>query len=184
MRIAALLLVPAISLAVGCNPEEGGLTQAETDLLVVEVAETLDGMTEAMNSHDPDRVAAYFRQSEKFLYLGCTDFMLGWETFSPRLWSYTVANPYVTFQREPVSIQILSPTAAVAALRGSSTEADALFWTEVLVKEDGSWRIAQEHESWPGCPPPSVPHPFTSMEEMTEIGAADTITSEGGAGGS
>jgi hypothetical protein len=156
------------------------LTQVQKDALVVEAMEAIDSLTAAMNSHDPDRVMGYFRQSEEFLYLGCTDFMLGWDTFSPRLWSYTVANPQVTFQRDVVAVQVLSPTVAVAALRGASTEAEALFWTEVLVKEDGAWLVAQEHESWPGCPPPPMAHPFTTMEEMTEMGGLDTIAPSGG----
>ncbi|MFH1764639.1 MAG: nuclear transport factor 2 family protein [Gemmatimonadota bacterium] len=183
MRIAALWAILSIPLAVACNPQPEPFTQTQTDVLAAEVAETLAGLTEAMNSHDPDRVMAYFRQSEEFLYLGCTYFMLGWETFSPRAWSYTVANPHVTFQREVVRIQVLSPTVAVAALQGASTEAEALFWTEVLVKEAGSWLIAHEHESWPGCPPPLVAHPFTTMEEMTGMGELDSIGREEGAGG-
>ena len=183
MRNAALLAILAIPLAVACSPEPEHITQAEKDALAVEVRETLSGLTEAMNSHDPDRVMAYFRQSEEFLYLGCTYFMLGWETFSPRVWSYHVANPKVIFQQEVVSIQVLSPTVAVAALQGGSTEAEALFWTEVLIKEDGAWLIAQEHESWPGCAPPPNPHPFTAAEDTTGLGELDSIGSGGGTGG-
>ena len=63
------------------------------------------------------------------------------------------------FEQELLSIQILTPTVAVAALRGHSTEAEALFWTEVLQKgEDGRWLITYEHESWPGCSVPTGAH--------------------------
>jgi hypothetical protein len=65
-------------------------------------------------------------------------------------------------------VQVLSPTVAVATLRGSSTEANALFWTEVLQKsEDGRWLITYEHESWPDCSTPRGPHIGTEgMGEM------------------
>jgi hypothetical protein len=59
-------------------------------------------------------------------------------------------------------VQVLSPTAAVALQRGSSSRAPALFWTRVLVKEDGRWVITYEHQSWPGCDPPPAPHPYTA----------------------
>jgi hypothetical protein len=182
MRNAALLAVLSIPLAVACHSEPEPMTQAQKDALEVEVRETLSDLTEAMNSHDPDRVMAYFRQSEEFLYLGCTYFMVGWKTFSPRVWSYHVANPEVVFHQEVVGVQVLSPTVAVAALQGGSTEAEALFWTEVLVKEDGAWLVAYEHESWPGCSPPPTPHPFTTMEDTTGVGDLDSIGSEGGTG--
>ncbi|MCJ7629825.1 MAG: nuclear transport factor 2 family protein [Longimicrobiales bacterium] len=184
MRNLVLLAILAVPLAVACNPQPEPFTQAEKDVLAVEVRETLAGLTEAMNNHDPDAVMAYFRQNEEFLYLGCTYSMLGWETFSPRVWSYTVANPQVTFQRDVVRIQVLSPTAAVAMLQGASTEAEALFWTEVLVKEDGAWVIAHEHESWPGCPQPINPHPFTTMEEVSGLGGVDSTGQGGDAPGS
>lgn len=180
MRHNALLALFALPLATACTSKPEPLTQAVKDALTVEVMETVDSLTEAMNSHDPDRVMAYFRQSEEFLFLGCTEFILGWNTFSPRLWSYTVANPEVTFQRDVVSVQVLSPTLVAAGLRGASTEAESLFWTEVLVKESGRWLIAQEHESWPGCPPPPTAHPFTTMEEMTGGSGADTLGPVGG----
>ena len=174
-------------LTVACTPGGGGLDDTRKEALRSEVEETLAGLTEAMNGHDSEEVLEYFRESEEFLYLGCTDFLLGWEAFSRRAGMYYVANPEVVFQQEVVRIQVLSPTVAVAAIRGGSTDAEALFWTEVLVKEDGNWVITHEHESWPGCSPPTAAHPFTTMEEMTEMGGLDsfgtrldTIGAEGG----
>ncbi len=167
MRIGVVSLI-FIGFSLGaCEAEPEALTPEFKAGLLREVESTLEGLTEAMNSHDPERIFSYFRQSEEFLYLGCTDLLLGWGTFSSRVGPYYVANPEVTFEQGVVRIQILSPTVAVAALRGGSTETDALFWTEVLVKENGAWLITHEHESWPGCPEPSGPHPFTTMEGMT-----------------
>ena len=140
--------------------------------------ETLADLNEAMNSGDSDAVVGFFRESDEFLYLGCTEIVLGWDGFSRRAATYHQGNPEVVFEQEVVQIQVLSPTVAVAAIRGGSTDAEALFWTEVLVKENGEWVIAHEHESWPGCSPPSVPHPFTSMEDMTGVVEMDSIQTD------
>ena len=165
IRLAAILAL----LPLACDAGSAPLTQTERDSLALEVEETLGQLTEAMNAHDSERVLGFFRNSDDFLYLGCTDFVLGWDTFSGRVGIYFSASEDVTFQQEIVRTQVLSPTVAVVALRGSSTEAEALFWTEVLVREeDGRWLIAHEHESWPGCSPSSEPHPFTS--EMSGVG--------------
>ena len=85
-----------------------------------------------MNSHDSKEVLKHFRESDEFLYLGCTDYLMGWEAFSSRVGFYYEANPEVVFHQELLQVQVLSPTVAVAALTGGSSEAEALFWTEVL----------------------------------------------------
>lgn len=146
-------------LAGGCAPASSPGTEFDEVRLTQEVLTTLADATEAMNSHDPERVFGFYRQDPSFLYLGCTDVLYGWSTFATRVGPYYTFNPEVTFQREVLSVQILSPTVAVAAMRGSSTEAPALFWTEILQKSpDGVWLITYEHESWPGCSVPRGPH--------------------------
>jgi uncharacterized protein (TIGR02246 family) len=178
MREGLLLTVFLALFATACDSAPSPLTEGEREAIALEVEETLGQLTEAMNAHDSERVLAFFRNSDDFLYLGCTDFILGWEAFSRLLGPYYPANPDVVFQQEVVRTQVLSPTVAVAALRGSSTDAEALFWTEVLVREeDGRWLIAHEHESWPGCSPPSAPHPFTSGSEMPGMGEMGDTTS-------
>ncbi len=131
--------------------------------LIEEVEGTLTGLTEAMNSHDPERIFSFYRQDQSFFYLGCTDVLYSWGTFSVRVGPYYQNNTDVTFEQEILSIQILSPTVAVAALRGSSSNAEALFWTEVLQRQDdGRWLITYEHESWPDCKTPRGPHMGTA----------------------
>jgi len=184
MRNGLFLTLCLALLFGGCAPEQSAFTQDEKATIVREVEEMLGQLTEAMNSHDQERIFGHFMQSEEFLYLGCTSFLLGFDTFSSRVGPFYVENPEVTFQQEVVRIQALSPTVAVAALRGGSTEAEALFWTEVLVRDDGGrWLIAHEHESWPGCSPPSGAHPLTSGSAMPGMGELDSIGPEGGAGG-
>ena len=165
--VAGKTLAPLwLLFAVACSPADAGLDPAREAVLESEVQEALDGLTDAMNSHDPEQIFRYFRGDQEFLYLGCTDVLLGWEPYARRATIYSRANPDVTFTREVIRIQVLSPTTAVAALQGGSTLAEALFWTEVLVKEGGEWTVTYEHESWPGCSPPTAPHPFTTGGSM------------------
>jgi hypothetical protein len=143
------------------------LDPAREAALREEVRGTLYGLTEAMNSHDPDQIFRYYRGDGEFLYLGCTEIVLSWEAFSDRARTFYRANPEVTFQQEVVRIQVLSPTVAVAASRGGSTDAEDLFWTQVLVRGSEGWRVAYEHESWPGCSPAPAAHPFTTPDSMS-----------------
>ena len=173
IRLAAILAL----LPLACDAGSAPLTQTERASIALEVEETLGQLTEAMNAHDSERVMGFFRNSDDFLYLGCTDFMFGWDTFSRLVGRLYSRSEDVTFQQEIVRIQVLSPAVAVVAVRGSSTEAEAegTFLTDVLVREeDGRWLIAHEHESWPGCSPPSDPHPFTS--EMPGMGELESTS--------
>lgn len=146
------------------------MTAAREAALEAEVAQALTGLTEAMNARDPEAVFAFYRQDESFYYLGCTSVLFGWQTFSSRVRPYYSTRTDLDFQREILSVQILHPTVAVAALRGSSSEAEALFWTHVLQKgENGRWLVTYEHESWPGCPTPRGPHLGTTEMPGAEI---------------
>ena len=169
--LGLLLIVP---LAGACNQELVPFDQNLKAEIAAEVEETLADLTDAMNAHDSERVFEFFRTSEEFLYLGCTDFLFGFGAFSVRVGPFYDNNPEITFHQEVVRIQVLSPTVVVAALRGGSTEAEALFWTEVLVKEKGKWLITHEHESWPGCSPPSGAHPFTTPSETSNLKRSDS----------
>lgn len=157
------------SLPLGACTEAGAPAEdLDEAALTEEILGTLTDLTEAMNSHDPERVFSFYRKDPSFYYLGCTDVLYGWDAFATRVGPWYRANPDVTFEQEVLTVQILSPTVAVAALRGSSTEAPALFWTEVLQRgQDGRWLITYEHESWPGCSAPRGPHIATKPERTT-----------------
>ena len=174
MRPGALFLFPALVLSAACTSEPAAMTAAREAELKEEVASALQDLTDAMNAHDPELVFSHYRQDESFYYLGCTSVLYGWGTFSSRVRPYYQAGRDVTFQREILSIQILSPRVAVAALRGGSTEAEHLFWTQVLQKgEDGRWLVTHEHESWPGCRVPRGPHLGTTGMPGEEMPVPD-----------
>jgi len=179
MRYSTLFLILAVLLPTACTSAPQSLSVDDEAAIVKEVVETLNGLTEAMNAHDPEKVFSFYRQDESFFYLGCTSTLAGWDTFATRVGSYYTFSTDVTFEQTILSVQALSPTVAVAALAGSSTEANALFWTQVLQKsEDGRWLITHEHESWPGCAEPKGPHAGTEgMGEWEELEAleADTL---------
>lgn len=170
-ELCGLLLL--VSVSASCQRLPAPLQDAQRQAIAQEVEETLGRLTEAMNAHDPEAVLGFYRHSEEFVYLGCTDFLLGFDTFSTRVGPYYPAHPEVTFHQEVVRTQVLSPTVAVVALRGGSSAAEALFWTEVLIRsDDGRWLVSYEHESWPGCPPPSGPHVLTTEGDTVNGGGA------------
>ena len=164
MRFPMVLLVALLG---ACNQAPPpSFTQAQRDSLALEVREVIGEITEAMNSHDPERFLGFFRESREFVYVGCTDAMFGFGDFSVRVTPYYRNSTDVTFEQEVLTVQILSPTTAVVTLLASSSEAPAIFGTEVMVKDvDGRWLIAHEHQSWPGCPEVAAPHPTGIFEE-------------------
>ena len=155
-------LLPLVLLMAACAPAPASVSEADRAAVTAEVTAALTELTAAMNAHDSEGVLGFYPEDPSFLYLGCTNFVTGGATFRQMIAPYYGPGSEVTFEQQIVSIQVLSPAAAVVSQRGGSSEAEALFWTQVLVKKDGRWRITYEHESWPGCNPPKDPHPFTA----------------------
>jgi ketosteroid isomerase-like protein len=162
MSVSLKRFLPLVLFAAACAPAPASLSDADRAAVTAEVTAALTELTAAMNVHDSEAVVAFYLEDPSFLYLGCTDFVTGGATFRRMVAPYYGPGSAVTFEQQIVSVQVLSPTAAVVSQRGGSSEADALFWTQVLVKKDGRWLITYEHESWPGCKAPSAPHPFTA----------------------
>ena len=161
-RILTLLGVAAM-LAACQQPPAAELTDSQREAIASEVSETVGQVFEAMNSHDAERLMTHYLQSEDFAYAGVTDFKLGYELFTRVVSPWYIANPEVTFEHEIVQTSVLSPTTAVALVRGKSTVSEALLWTQVYVKQGGRWLIAHEHESWPICVEAPQPHPMTEQ---------------------
>lgn len=149
-----------------CQAPPSSLTPIEKGSIASEVRQVVAALTDAMNSHDPELVLSHYRESEEFVYVGCTDPMFGSETFSTLVRPYYQTRTDVTFRQEILRVQVLGPTTAVATIRGDSSETEALFWTYVLVREAGSWVIAHVHESWPGCADPPPLHPTGTVEGL------------------
>ncbi|MGD2134837.1 MAG: nuclear transport factor 2 family protein [Gemmatimonadales bacterium] len=160
MRYRLLILIAALA-ALGCSARPGQLGEAERAVIVRDVRQAIDDLFAAMNAHDADAVLAHYRAVDDFAYVGVTDLQVGPEPFSARMRTWHDAHPDVVFDHQIVHIQVLSPTVAVAVVRGSSTDAEVLTWTQVFVRDDGAWRIAHEHEAWPGSEPTRGPHPGT-----------------------
>ena len=73
--------------------------------------------------------------------------------------------PDITFEHDVQLVQVLSPTSAVATVRGSSSDQEWLLFTQVYVRNDADrWVIAHEHVSWPGAEAPRR-HPGTEETE-------------------
>lgn len=166
-RIAcSLSLVVALGACAGSAP----FTATERAAVAHEVVAALGDLTAAMNDHDAERVMSFYSRGEDFRYLGCTDFITGGENFRRVVAPYYESGQRGPFEQHVVAVHVLSPNAAAVAQRGSSGDAEALFWTQVLVKENGRWIIIYEHESWPGCPPPTPPHPSMVPADTLGLG--------------
>jgi uncharacterized protein (TIGR02246 family) len=139
------------------------LTDDQRTAIASEVTATVDEVFEAMNRHDAEAVMRHYVQSNDFSYAGVTDVKIGYEIFSRVVSPWYVANPEVSFEHEMVQTTVLSPTTAVALVRGKSSVSESLLWTQVYVKQDGRWLIAHEHESWPMCVEAPQPHPLTAQ---------------------
>jgi ketosteroid isomerase-like protein len=165
MRIRILTFLATAGVLGACQQQQPAaeLTDARRDALAAEVNETVDQVFEAMNRHDGEAVMSHYLQSRGFSYAAVTDVKLGYDIYSRIVSPWYGAHPDVTFEHEIVQTEVLSPTTAVALIRGSSTASNFLLWTQVYVKQDGKWLIAHEHESWPMCVEPEAPHPMTEM---------------------
>lgn len=163
-------LVLSLALLSACSgPPRTSLTDAERQTVVTEVRGVMGELLEAMNAHEPGRVMSFFSDAPEFLALTCTSYLTGGQTFKAMAGPTHGPGRGTTFQHQVVSVQALSPTAAVVSLRGSSSLAPALFWTRVLVKEEGRWIITYEHQSWPGCSAPPAPHPYTTPDDSAGL---------------
>ena len=175
MSIRPKRTLPLVLFAVflgACAPADLALTDTERAAVEAEVRTVIDGLLEAMNAHEPKRVVAYYTDAPDFLALTCTSYLTGGRNFKALTGPSYGPRRGATFEHRLVGVRILSPAAAVVSLRGGSTRAPALFWTRVLEKEEGVWRITYEHQSWPGCSEPPAPHPFTAPMEPTDSAGA------------
>ncbi|HSG48372.1 MAG TPA: nuclear transport factor 2 family protein [Longimicrobiales bacterium] len=167
MRIPPLLLLGAVCL--GCQAEPGPFTDEARREVDAQVRAASGALLEAMNAGDSPGVLSFYRDDPSFFYLGCTDYILGSETFRRVVAPVYRTDAPVTFDLGVVATQVLTPDVAVVSLRGSSSNAPSLFFTQVWVQEAGAWKVSAEHESWPGCRESQGPHPFTGAAEDASL---------------
>jgi ketosteroid isomerase-like protein len=164
--LAALLCLAAPALS--CTRAPAVLTDEEQRAVTAEVREAIIDLRAAMNAQDPQRVSTRYDRSGDFAYVGCTELILGGAEYRRITSPYYSASRSVTFEQEVVHIRALDRHAAVVAMRGSSTRAPHLFWTQVWIKDgSGRWVVGHEHESWPGCREPRGAHPPTAPPGTT-----------------
>ena len=162
MRSSITLAIPLAAWITACgSPPSAALSDEQRQTLVTEVVETIDGLFAAMNAHDPDAVLEHYLDSETFTYVGVSSAIPTYDLLERNLRLWYARYPEALFEYEILEVRVLNPTTGYAVVRGSSTESDALMWTQVLVREaDGRWVIALEHESWPGAGLPAPKHPI------------------------
>lgn len=161
MTHKGVCLVIMSLLAISCSPRLD-MTDVERLQIVEAVHATVDARFAAMNRHDAEAVGAFYRDGEAFVYAGVSDVIEGAQSFREMTAPWYSVHRDQTFEYNIVSTQVLSAHVATVTIRGSTSTAPHLLWTDVMVLEDGRWLIALEHESWPGAPEPSV-HPATAF---------------------
>lgn len=135
----------------------------DSELVVAEMNATVGALIEAMNDHDAERVLSFYAREDGYAHIGCTSVDLGFEQNAAIIRLFNRSSTDVTFDMEIVDTRVLTPASGVVLLRGKTTDADVLLWTLVFVKNaKGDWKLVHEHESWPDCPAPGGPHPYTS----------------------
>ena len=166
MRSTTWRLLPAVCIMTACTASATPFTDEDRTAVAAEIAGQVAGLTEAMNAGDAERVMGFYSGDADFVYLGCTNHIMGGEIFRQVVSPSYLANAGTVFQQEVVATQVLGPDAAVVSLRGGSSTAPYLFWTQTWQRGEDGWVVTLEHESWPGCPEPRQPHPFTSGPEV------------------
>ena len=164
-----LPLVVLTLLSGACSAASPTLADADTQVVEAEVRAVMTELVEAKNAHDPERVASFYSDAPDFLALTCTSYIAGGSAFKEMTRPTHGPRRGTTWEQRVVAVQVLSPTAAVVSLEGSSSRAPALFWTRVVVKEEDRWVITYEHQSWPGCGEPPAPHPFTTPGDSSGL---------------
>lgn len=176
MQVRVLAAVTVAALLVACQNAPSSSAQSDTDKaqitdnaqITAQANKAVDGLFDAMNAHDPDRIASHYLLDRSFAYLECTEFRMGGEGYGRLIQDWYPTHKDVTFKHIILHTIPLAPTVAVVSSRGSASDAGELFWTQVLKKgTDGTWRVAYEHESWAGCPKPAAPHPMTMDTTMS-----------------
>ncbi len=165
MRRWSLMLSAIVVTVVGCRQTSTGMTAAAREAVAEEVRAAVDEYFAAQNAHDTVRVFESYLQREDFAYLGVTRVMVGYDRFRSTVANWYRNRPDITFEHDVQLVQVLSPTSAVATVRGSSSDQEWLLFTQVYVRNDADrWVIAHEHVSWPGAEAPRR-HPGTEETE-------------------
>lgn len=168
MRRLAFLLLP-VAFAASCTGPEAEFSDDDRQAVVEEVSGAVGRLRDAMNAFDAERLMRFYAADPDFIYVGCTEFFFG-ERYRSIASLYYRPSRGVTFEQELVQVKVLGPGTAVVTMRGSSSQASHLFWTQVWVRNpEGDWVITHAHQSWPGCTEPRAPHPGTAVPDSAGL---------------
>jgi len=170
MTSSRFLLV--LLIAAGCTPTATALSDADRKAITGEVYTANVALVDALNAHDAPQVLDFYEAGPQFQYVGCTSIIQTSAVFGAITTGYLKDKTDVTYEMAVTGLEVLNRDAAVATLQGES-DSLKLFTTRVWRRGDnGAWKIAYEHESWPGCKPPSLPHPGTVPGDTTSMNPA------------
>lgn len=159
----------ALLLAAACTPAQQALTDAERDAATGGVRDANVELMDALNAHDVPRILDFYETGPQFEYVGCTQIIPTSDVFRAITNGYHRQRPDVTYEMVVTRLEVLDRNAAVATLQGE-TDSLAMFTTRIWRRNaEGAWKIAYEHESWPGCKEPVMPHPGTAAGDTASL---------------
>lgn len=164
-----LLALPLLLVAASCAPATPPFTDEDRAIAEAEVRAASLALVHAMNAHDADSILTFYQLDDSFTYVPCTDVLTGGDFFAGLTRSLHASYRDAVYTMRIASLRVVSGDAAVVSLEGSMLA--PLFTTRVLSRgDDGRWRIVWEHESWPGCPDPTPPHPGVAPDDFLPSG--------------
>ena len=147
-----VLAAAALSGCAGTGGADAAMTEAERAAVEEEAEAAIASLFDAMNAADAEAVLDHY-SAEPFDRISCTQIQ-DRSLFMTATESYYRTRDSLDFQYQIRGSRALSPGVAVVSASGGLPDADGLFWTWVLEREDGRLKVVHEHESWPGCPEP------------------------------
>ena len=151
-EVAITLLAVVLGGCAGAGGADAAMSDAERAAVVEEAEAAVASMFEAMSAADADGVLEHY-SAGPFIRISCTQIQ-DRALFMTATESYYRTRDSLDFRYQITAGRALSPDAAMVSASGGLPEADGLFWSWVLEREDGALRIVHEHESWPDCPEP------------------------------
>jgi ketosteroid isomerase-like protein len=161
------ILLPLL-LAAACSPAPDALP-GDPKAVAAEIRAANAALLDALNAHDIPGVLAFYETGPQFRYVGCTNVIQTSAVFGSIITGYHRSHPDVTYDMAVIGVEVLDRDGGIATLSGESDSLELLTTRVWRRGADGAWKVAYEHESWPGCEPPVRPHPGTAVGDTAAL---------------
>jgi ketosteroid isomerase-like protein len=161
------ILLPLLLVA-ACSPASDALP-GDRKVVADEIRAANVALLDALNAHDIPGVLAFYETGPQFQYVGCTNVIRTSAVFGSIIAGYHRSHPDVTYDMAVIGLEVLDRDGGIATLAGESDSLKLLTTRVWRRGADDAWKVAYEHESWPGCEPPALPHPGTAVGDTATL---------------